>query len=191
MRDSVRTTFSSTTTPGRSRIKPCAISSIARRCPSSYRASRTRRRDVPGRNVGVELRERLESELNRALERIRRTGSGAASGSLPAVSREDPVVDDDLDAGLLNADLEISFASRSLLIERARRLAKALERLDHGDYGTCQECGRAIGPGRLRVMPEATTCVRCQESLERKGARGSRTEGADYGRASQGARQEA
>src|SRR5881392_3647401 len=139
----------------------------------------------------MESRERLESELIRVLERIHRTGSGTGSGPTAAVSREDPVVDDELDAGLLTTENEISFASRSLLIERAHRLAKALERLDHGDYGTCQECGRAIGPGRLRVMPEATTCVRCQESLERKGARGSRTEGADYGRASQGARQEA
>lgn len=136
------------------------------------------------KDVGMELRERLESELNRALERIRRTGSGAGSGSLPAVSWEDPVVDDELEAGLQNADHEISFASRSLLIERAHRLAKALERLDRGDYGTCQECGGAIGPGRLRVMPEATTCVRCQESLERPGARGLKTEGVDYGGAS-------
>ena len=139
----------------------------------------------------MESRERLESELNRVLERIHRTGSGTGSGPTAAVSREDPVVDDELDAGLLTTENEISFASRSLLIERAHRLAKALERLDRGGYGTCQECGRAIGPGRLRVMPEATTCVRCQESLERKGARGSRPEGADYGRASQGARQEA
>lgn len=140
---------------------------------------------------GMESRERLKLELDRVLERIQRTGSGTGSGAPAAVSREDPLVDDELDAGLLNADHEVSFASRSLLIERAHRLAKALERFDRGGYGTCQECGGAIGPGRLRVMPEATTCVRCQESLERTVARGRRTEGVDYGRASQGVRQEA
>ena len=128
----------------------------------------------------MESRERLESELNRVLERIHRTGSGTGSGPTAAVSREDPVVDDEMDAGLLTTENEISFASRSLLIERAHRLAKALERLDRGGYGTCQECGGAIGPGRLRVMPEATTCVQCQESLERTVARGLRTEGVDY-----------
>jgi RNA polymerase-binding transcription factor len=115
----------------------------------------------------MELRERLESELRRVLERIRRTGSETGSGPSPVVSRGDPVVDDEPDAGLVNADYEITVASRSLLIERARRLTKALERFDRGGYGACQECGRAIGAGRLRVMPEATTCFQCQEKLER------------------------
>jgi len=31
----------------------------------------------------------------------------------------------------------------------------------------CEECGEAIAPARLRAMPEVTTCVRCQDRLER------------------------
>ena len=54
-------------------------------------------------------------------------------------------------------------------MERVNRLSAALERLNSGDYGTCVECGEAIAPARLRVMPEVQTCVRCQDRLERLG----------------------
>ena len=60
----------------------------------------------------------------------------------------------------------MSCATRSRLVERARRLAWALERLRRGEHGHCEECGEPINPRRLHVMPEATTCVRCQDRLE-------------------------
>ena len=41
-----------------------------------------------------------------------------------------------------------------------------MDRLDDGSYGTCAGCGEEIAPRRLQAIPEATTCVRCQESLE-------------------------
>lgn len=53
------------------------------------------------------------------------------------------------------------------MLERANRLAEALERLRKSEYGICEECGEVISPARLRAMPEATTCVRCQDRLER------------------------
>ncbi len=37
---------------------------------------------------------------------------------------------------------------------------------DDGSYGTCAECDDPIAPGRLRAIPEATLCVRCQERIE-------------------------
>lgn len=37
----------------------------------------------------------------------------------------------------------------------------ALERLDRGTYGTCEQCGRAIAPGRLEARPTARRCIDC------------------------------
>ena len=71
----------------------------------------------------------------------------------------------------VQGEREVSFATRSLLVERANRLAAALERLSEGEYGVCEECGEAIAPARLKVMPEVTTCVRCQDRLERSARR--------------------
>ena len=47
---------------------------------------------------------------------------------------------------------------------------QALERIESGDYGYCEECGDAIGVARLEVLPEAHLCVSCQDMMEhRKG----------------------
>ena len=61
---------------------------------------------------------------------------------------------DEVDEIQANERREIGFATRELLVERVNRLAAAIERLDDGEYGTCVECGEAIAPARLRVMPE-------------------------------------
>lgn len=47
---------------------------------------------------------------------------------------------------------------------------QALDRIESGDYGCCEECGDAIGLARLEVLPEAHLCVSCQDMMEhRKG----------------------
>jgi DnaK suppressor protein len=74
---------------------------------------------------------------------------------------------DEVDLIQVNENREMSFATRSMLVERANKLAEALERLRGGAYGICQECEEPIAPARLRAMPEVTTCVRCQDRLER------------------------
>jgi RNA polymerase-binding transcription factor DksA len=119
------------------------------------------------------LKEHLESELSRVRERLHRARPTPMSEPGAAVSGNDPAAEDEMEAAFLSADRETSFASRSLLIQRARRLAEALERLDAGGYGVCEECGAAIRPARLIAMPEATTCVRCQERRERAAVRPS------------------
>jgi DnaK suppressor protein len=46
----------------------------------------------------------------------------------------------------------------------------ALTRVTNGEYGVCSECGASIPPKRLLAVPDATTCVACQDRLERVGA---------------------
>jgi len=62
---------------------------------------------------------------------------------------------------------ELAGLSASRLIQRARRLRMALERVEGGEYGVCSECGAPIPARRLLAVPDATTCVECQERLER------------------------
>src|SRR3954470_24288482 len=47
--------------------------------------------------------------------------------------------------------------------ELLRDLDDALERLDEGGYGTCEDCGVAISEKRLEALPWARYCVTCQE----------------------------
>ena len=43
----------------------------------------------------------------------------------------------------------------------------ALDRLEAGRYGRCEECGAAIDPARLHALPWARRCMDCQRRMER------------------------
>ena len=114
-----------------------------------------------------DVKKKLESELNRTVERIRHMGGTTTSVQTMNALGDTSQLADEVDVIQINEDREMSFATRSLLVERANRLAEALERLRDGEYGVCQECDEAIAPARLNAVPEVMTCVRCQDRLER------------------------
>jgi DnaK suppressor protein len=114
-----------------------------------------------------EIKKTLEVELNRMVERMRHMGGRATSVDTIATIGNAIQLADEVDVSQVNERREMAFATRSLLAERTNRLAAALERLRDGTYGTCQECAEAISPARLKAVPEVTTCVRCQDGLER------------------------
>ncbi|MFE5622629.1 TraR/DksA family transcriptional regulator [Streptomyces virginiae] len=45
--------------------------------------------------------------------------------------------------------------------EHLEEVDRALQRLEHGQYGRCEGCGGTIAPERLEIRPAATTCIRC------------------------------
>jgi DnaK suppressor protein len=114
-----------------------------------------------------DVKKKLEAELKRTVDRIRQMGGAATSVESMGALGDATQLADEVDVIQVNEDREMNFATRSLLVERANRLAGALERLRGGEYGMCEECGETIAPARLKAMPEVTTCVRCQDRLER------------------------
>lgn len=58
---------------------------------------------------------------------------------------------------------------QSILVNEQALLAlvkNALQRLDDGTYGLCQQCGKPIPPKRLEALPWAERCVSCEARLE-------------------------
>ncbi|MCC6214776.1 MAG: TraR/DksA C4-type zinc finger protein [Polyangiaceae bacterium] len=47
------------------------------------------------------------------------------------------------------------------------KIQKALEKIDEGTFGVCDECGEPISAKRLEARPETTLCIRCKEDQER------------------------
>lgn len=45
--------------------------------------------------------------------------------------------------------------------QQLRLIDAALQRLDNGEYGECQECGEPINPKRLEIDPTALYCIEC------------------------------
>lgn len=46
-------------------------------------------------------------------------------------------------------------------VGRHRAILAALERMDDGEFGYCEDCGEFIGTGRLHVDPCVPRCVSC------------------------------
>lgn len=69
-----------------------------------------------------------------------------------------------------NSVLRIRDRERKLIF----KIQEALQRLEAGEYGICEECGEDIGIERLKARPVTTLCISCksnQEIAERKAKR--------------------
>lgn len=68
--------------------------------------------------------------------------------------------------GILDLLDDTGLAVADIRREELTRIEEALMRLETGNYGICESCGRKIDAARLQVAPYATCCVRCQEQRE-------------------------
>ncbi len=48
------------------------------------------------------------------------------------------------------------------------QLDQALQRIEDGSYGKCQECTKAIGKERLKAKLDARLCIDCKEKEEKE-----------------------
>ena len=115
-----------------------------------------------------EIRRALEQDLKHTVDRLKGLGGAIAFEDDPGAREDEGQGEAAGDAGRISEYREMAFAVRGLLVERANRLAEALERLRAGDYGVCEACGEPIAPARLRAIPEVITCVACQDAEERR-----------------------
>jgi DnaK suppressor protein len=51
-------------------------------------------------------------------------------------------------------------AARSIAAALAE-VDRALEKVDEGSYGLCDDCGQLVGSERLEAIPSANLCVTC------------------------------
>lgn len=40
-------------------------------------------------------------------------------------------------------------------------IERAIKKIDRGNYGICEKCGKKINKKRLKILPEAKFCSRC------------------------------
>lgn len=73
----------------------------------------------------------------------------------------------DLAQELTEQDVAVSLMGSAL--GTVAQIEEALDRIDEGSYGICEECGVTIPAERLEAVPYATHCVRCAARLEEAG----------------------
>jgi DnaK suppressor protein len=112
------------------------------------------------RRTLLERRRQLSSEIEGRVRDVREAGS---------VREHAAIVGDPGDA---DPEDDLAFALIHLKGELLQRLDHAVRRCSDGTYGSCVECGQAIPPARLRAVPFAVRCRRCEEAHEARPHRG-------------------
>ncbi|MEU6297687.1 TraR/DksA family transcriptional regulator [Streptomyces erythrochromogenes] len=76
--------------------------------------------------------------------------------------------DDQADTGTKNITRESELALAANASSMLEQTERALERLEAGTYGLCENCGQPIGKARMQAFPRATLCVDCKQKQERR-----------------------
>ncbi|MFH8218952.1 TraR/DksA C4-type zinc finger protein [Streptomyces sp. NPDC018057] len=113
----------------------------------------------------AEARAELESEMERLSTEI-----SSSEASLAGLMRDsgDGAGDDQADTGTKNITREHELALAANARETLTQTERALDRLDAGTYGVCENCGNPIGKARMQAFPRATLCVECKQKQERR-----------------------
>ncbi len=64
----------------------------------------------------------------------------------------------------LNLEIRMRERERKLIV----KMKDAIDRIDSGIYGICDECGEPIGAKRLMARPVTTYCIECKTREEKR-----------------------
>jgi DnaK suppressor protein len=102
----------------------------------------------------VKMREELVQEIGRRSKATTEAGAQDIGDILDSVSEE------------RTRELDMILTDREK--RKLHQIDDALDRIEDGTYGQCDECGVKIPKARLKVLPFAKFCVECQEKNERE-----------------------
>jgi len=75
-------------------------------------------------------------------------------------------VGDEAERATRETENSLELRTRDRYRKLIRKIDKALNRLEEGEYGYCEETGEEIGLDRLEARPIATLCLDAQERWE-------------------------
>ena len=78
-------------------------------------------------------------------------------------------VQDAADHSEFDLQTELDLALLEIRTETVRYIDRAIERIDAGIHGTCDQCGGRITTARLNALPFAEDCVDCATEREANG----------------------
>ena len=100
------------------------------------------------------LNQRLDELLDQANETVENMSD--RNDNLP----------DPSDRATLESDRNFTLRIRDRERKLIGKIKDALERIENGTYGICEECGEDISEARLKARPVTTLCIDCKKRQE-------------------------
>ncbi len=108
----------------------------------------------------LNLRARLSGNLSHLAEEALRTAGGESSGNLSNT----PIHMADLGTDNFEQEFTLSLIQNEEQV--LDEIAEALNRINHGTFGKCEECGSPIPKARLQALPYTRHCVNCARKVQ-------------------------
>lgn len=111
-------------------------------------------------------RERLESELKRLTDEMAQMQTSASTGEerregSPFGKREEEATE--------TLELEKRLTLENRVRQDIAEVEHALDKIEKGIYGLCDNCGQPISDERLEALPQASLCIKCKALLTKNG----------------------
>jgi RNA polymerase-binding transcription factor DksA len=111
----------------------------------------------------LHLRDRLTGDVNHLSDEAFRKSDGEASGNLSHM----PIHMADLGTDNFEQENTLNLLANEEHI--LAEIAAALDRIDKGTYGRCEECqGDILPKARLKELPYTRYCVECARKLDQR-----------------------
>ena len=117
------------------------------------------------RKILLQEREKITGEIAFLSENALSYSQRDSAGDLSGYSMH--MADAGTDSFQRDVDLGLVSREQSIL----RKIDEALQMIEKGTYGKCQQCAKPIKESRLKAIPFARLCIACQEKEEVFGKR--------------------
>ena len=109
----------------------------------------------------LKIRERITEDVKHISEDALKKSQKEAAGDMSGYTLHPA----DVATDAYDREFSLSLASndRNVLLQ----INDALKRIDEGTYGACEQCKKPIAKVRLKALPFARCCLKCQ-SIEEK-----------------------
>jgi len=91
-----------------------------------------------------------------------------AKETMVGMTDDEEAFPDPNDRATLESDRNRMLRIRDRERKLISKIDKALERVEDGTFGICEECGEEITAGRLKARPVTTLCIDCKEEQEKQ-----------------------
>lgn len=114
------------------------------------------------KNLLLDKREELLGDISHISEETLKKSQKEASGDISgyAFHMADMATDN------YDREFSLGLASKERLV--LNDINHALRKIEEGAFGACEVCKKAISKVRLKAVPYAALCLKCQEAREKK-----------------------
>jgi RNA polymerase-binding transcription factor len=120
----------------------------------------------PGNAVEIDMVEDRKEFFRALLEERMEVLLRAASTTIADLTAPQVLPPDSIDLAAAESNREFVLRLQERERRLVRKIQRALERIDQGEYGICVVCGGDISERRLLARPVATCCIDCQTETE-------------------------